>query len=123
MFTNYKLKRQKLEIELEMYEKRSKLGIDVKLEEYKKVKNAEMVQMAKQCAEELGQYEHDYHSTKEKLGIDLAKIEAKLEMYKQVIDANEKLVRNQEAEIKRYNEIINALIAKQPQSILQQTIK
>ncbi len=99
--------------ELDLYRKEKMLEIDRQVDEYKIQRQLEMVDMAKRCAEELGEYEHNYHHTKEKKGIEIARLEAKLEALQETVKAREEviaadnnLLKSKDAEIKRLNDLL-----------------
>ncbi len=51
---------------------------------------------------------------------EVAKLEAKKESLTEVLKANEKLLAQKDAEIKRLNDIVTLLINKQPNTVIQQ---
>lgn len=120
-------RKQLIDREVELYKKEKFLEIDRLIEDYRSAQQKKSQNMAQQCAEELGDYEHKYHHTKEVKGIELAKLEAKIEALSQVlvakaetIKADQNLHDARKAEIDRLNKIIHDLINKQPNVTVQQ---
>ena len=95
--------------ELELYrkEKYQKLNEDIENAKLKRLK--EVAEMEIACHNQLAQYEHTFHSTKENLGIELAKLEAKVEYLRENNEAYSTIVANKENEINRLVSVINAL--------------
>jgi hypothetical protein len=103
--------------EIELYKKEKFLEVDKEIEDYRSERQQEILILARTCHEQIGQYEHDYHYTKEQKGIELAKLEAKIESLKEVLKAREEvieadnnLLKSKNNEIERLNEIIKLLI-------------
>jgi len=103
---------------------KAKLALDKELVEYKTAHMPELNGLAKKCAEQIGEYEHEFHSTKEARGIEIAKLEAKAESLKLVISAREEVVaadtnlyESQKKEIERLTGIISSLIEKMSTSV------
>jgi hypothetical protein len=94
--------------ELFNYQRKHKLNIDVEVEKFRAEKAKQIEALALQCARQTGEYEHTFHSSKEQKGIEIAKLEAKLEAlkeseelhrkvaegYKIILDSKEKEVQN-----------------------------
>lgn len=127
MFRNIRKEKELFERELEQWKKEKLLAVETEIENYRFKRNLEMQNLAKQCSEELGQYEHTYHSSKEVKGIELSKLDAKIEYSLKLIEAREEVIKadnnlfkSKDAEIKRLNDIINLLVSKQPQTVIQQ---
>lgn len=122
--------RKRLELinrEVALYKKEKFLEVDKLIEDYRSKRNGEMTDMALKCHEQLGTYEHDFHQTKEVRGIELAKLEAKVEALNGVVKAREETIKAdqnlheaQKEEINRLNKIIHELINKQPNVTVQQ---
>lgn len=113
--------------EVELYKKEKFLEIDKQIEDYRSKRQSEMTDMAKKCHEQLGTYEHDFHQTKETRGIELAKLEAKIEALNEVLKARQETIAADQnlhnirkLEIDRLNAIILQLINKQPNVTVQQ---
>ena len=112
---------KKIAKELDLYRQEEKLKIDLEILEYKK----SSVNMAKTCHDEMAEYEHEYHSTKEKRGIELeqlrvelvkveAETKAKSEMLKNDEVAFERIIKEKDAEIQRLSDIVDSLIENLP---------
>jgi len=101
--------KQLFERELALYrkEKYQKLNEDIENEKLKRLK--EIAELEISCHRQLAQYEHTFHSTKENLGIELAKLEAKVEYLRENNEAYSTIVANKENEINRLVNVINAL--------------
>jgi hypothetical protein len=109
-------KPEQLDIEKELFdrelalyrsEKYQKLNEDIENAKLKRLK--EVAEMEIACHRQLAQYEHDFHSTKENLGIELAKLEAKVEYLRENNEAYSTIVANKENEINRLVSVINSL--------------
>jgi hypothetical protein len=101
--------KQLFERELALYrkEKYQKLNEDIENEKLKRLK--EIAELEISCHRQLAQYEHTFHSTKENLGIELAKLEAKVEYLRENNEAYSIIVANKENEINRLVSVINSL--------------
>jgi hypothetical protein len=101
--------KQLFDRELELYrkEKYQKLNEDIENEKLKRLKEIAELEIA--CHRQLAQYEHTFHSTKENLGIELAKLEAKVEYLRENNEAYSTIVANKENEINRLVNVINSL--------------
>ena len=95
--------------ELELYrrEKYQKLNEEIENQKLKRLK--EVANLEIECHRQLAQYEHEFHSTKEERGIELAKLEAKVEYLKENNEAYQTLLANKENEINRLVSVINSL--------------
>lgn len=121
-------KRKKLiDRELAVYKTEQLVKIDKQISDYRTQRQLELTELGKQCHEQIAQYEHEFHSTKETRGIELAKLQAEVKAWEKVLQsseetaqANNNLLKSKEAEIQRLNEIIKQLINKQPTTIIQQ---
>lgn len=122
MFRNINKEKELIDKQVEIYKKEKFLEVDIAVENYRSKRQREIQDLAKRCQEELGQYEHDYHYAKEQKGIEIAKLESKYEALletvkarKEVIAADNNLLKAKVDEIERLNEIIKLLINnKQP---------
>ena len=103
------IEKELFERELALYrkEKYQKLNEDIENEKLKRLK--EIAELEISCHRQLAQYEHTFHSTKENLGIELAKLEAKVEYLRENNEAYSTIVANKENEINRLVSVINAL--------------
>ena len=129
MFTNIRKQKDLVDRDVKLYKEEKFLEIDKLIEDYRFDRQSEIQDIAKRCLEELAQYEHTYHYTKEQKGIELAKLEAKIEALTEVVKAREEvinadnnLLQSKNDEIKRLNEIVTLLIKEQPKhtSTIQQ---
>ncbi|MEO9257878.1 MAG: hypothetical protein ABI207_05820 [Crocinitomicaceae bacterium] len=91
--------------------------------DFKARKSKEIEEIALACAKQTGEYEHTFHSTKEKLGIELAKLEAKKEALTDTISIEklyfERMLEDKNKEIERLNAMVSSLIQNQPDNIIQ----
>ena len=103
------IEKELFERELALYrkEKYQKLNEDIENEKLKRLK--EIAELEISCHRQLAVYEHTFHSTKENLGIELAKLEAKVEYLRENNEAYSTIVANKENEINRLVSVINAL--------------
>ena len=103
------IEKQLFDRELELYrkEKYQKLNEDIENEKLKRLK--EIAELEISCHRQLAQYEHTFHSTKENLGIELAKLEAKIEALNSIEPTLADIISNKDKEIDRLVNIINVL--------------
>jgi hypothetical protein len=103
------IEKQLFDRELGLYrsEKYQKLNEEIENAKLKRLK--EVAEMEIACHNQLAQYEHTFHSTKENLGIELAKLEAKVEYLRENNEAYSTIVANKDIEINRLVSVINAL--------------
>lgn len=95
------------EIDLYRREKMQMVNSDIENEKIKRLK--EVANLEIQCHKQIADYEHEFHSTKEIKGIELAKIEAKLEVLNSIEPTMVDIISNKDKEIERLVNIINAL--------------
>ena len=95
--------------ELELYrkEKYQKLNSEIENQKLERLKEVARLEIA--CHRQLAEYEHTFHSTKETLGIELAKLEDKVEYLKENNEAYQTIIANKENEINRLVSVINSL--------------
>jgi hypothetical protein len=105
------LQKSKINKELAFYRREQKLIIDEEIQKYKLNRELEIVEVEKACHRQLAQYEHTFHQTKEDLGIELAKLEAKAETLREGINNNSitAILEAKDAEINRLVSVINSL--------------
>jgi len=103
------LQKSEINKELAFYRREQRLIIDEEIQKYKLNRELEIVEVEKACHRQLAQYEHTFHSTKENLGIELAKLEAKVEYLRENNEAYSTIVANKENEINRLVNVINSL--------------
>jgi hypothetical protein len=103
------IEKELFERELALYrkEKYQKLNEDIENEKLKRLKEIAELEIA--CHRQLAQYEHTFHQTKENLGIELAKLEAKVEYLKDNNEAYQAILASKENEINRLVSVINSL--------------
>ena len=103
------IEKQLFDRELALYrsEKYQKLNEDIENAKLKRLKEVAEIEIS--CHNQLAQYEHTFHSTKENLGIELAKLEAKVEYLRENNEAYSTIVANKDIEIDRLVSVINAL--------------
>jgi hypothetical protein len=101
--------KQLFDRELELYrkEKYKKLNSEIENQKLERLKEVARLEIA--CHRQLAEYEHTFHSTKETLGIELAKLEAKVEYLKENNEAYQTIIANKENEINRLVSVINSL--------------
>lgn len=129
MFCLFK-KKKLIDRELEVYKAERLVAINKQIEDYRSQRQTEVSELGKQCHEQIAQYEHEFHSTKEARGIELAKLQAKIEALNEVvqarnevIQADNNLLKSKDAEIERLNNIVELLIKNQPDTIVQQSLQ
>jgi hypothetical protein len=107
--TQLDIEKQLFDRELELYrkEKYQKLNEEIENEKLKRLKEVANIEI--QCHRQLAEYEHEFHSTKEIRGIELAKLEAKIEYLKENNEAYQSILANKENEINRLVSVINSL--------------
>lgn len=103
------IEKQLFDRELELYrrEKYQKLNEDIENSKLKRLQQVAEVEIA--CHNQLAQYEHTFHSTKESLGVELAKLEARVEYLKENNEAYQTIIANKDNEINRLVSVINSL--------------
>jgi hypothetical protein len=103
------IEKELFERELALYrkEKYQQLNGDIENEKLKRLKEITELEIA--CHRQLAQYEHTFHQTKENLGIELAKLEAKVEYLKDNNEAYQAILASKENEINRLVSVINSL--------------
>ena len=116
MFWNKIYNKEQLDIEKELFdrelelyrrEKYQKLNEDIENQKLERLKEVAKLEIA--CHHQLAEYEHEFHSTKEIRGIELAKLEAKIEYLKENNEAYQTVLANKENEINRLVSVINSL--------------
>jgi len=124
MFRNLRKEKELIDRELAIFREEAKLKIDQQILDYKE----RLIEMAKQCHDEMGEFEHDYHSTKELRGIELAKLDAQVQdleiqielitQQKEIIlesaKAYDVLLEQKDAEIERLNDLLELMIENMP---------
>lgn len=106
--------------EIELYKAERYLKINTEIENTRRNLLKEVEDLAFACARDKGAYEHTFHSTMEGLKVEIAKLEALKETYKNDITTYKAWNDLKDAEIERLTKIINALISNQPKTIIQE---
>ena len=103
------IEKQLFDRELELYrrEKYQKLNEEIENSKLKRLKEVAEIEIA--CHNQLAQYEHTFHQTKEDRGIELAKLEAKIEALNSIEPTMVDIISNKDKEIDRLVNIINVL--------------
>ena len=101
--------REQVEAQISLHRRRRILEVDAEIQDYKLKRMEEVVELEKTCHKQLAVYEHTFHQTKEDKGIELAKLEAKIEIFNEIGDYKDKIIENKDAEIARLVQIIESL--------------
>lgn len=101
--------KQSVENEISLYRRRRMLDVDMEIENAKLKRLKEVAELEIQCHQQLAQYEHTFHQTKEDKRSELALIEGKIEALKENGDCKDKLIEAKDAEIARLVSVINSL--------------
>jgi hypothetical protein len=103
------IEKQLFDRELALYRKEQyqKLNENIENDTLKRLKEVAYLEI--KCHKQIAEYEHEYHSTKEIRGIELAKLEAKIEYLKENNDAYQTILDSKENEIKRLVSVIESL--------------
>lgn len=101
--------KQLVDAEISLYRRRCMLNVDEEIQNTKLKRLKEVADLEILCHQQLAQYEHTFHQTKEDRGIELAKIEAKIEVLGEIGDYKDKIIEAKDAEISRLVTIINSL--------------
>ena len=101
--------REQVEAQISLHRRRRMLEVDAEIQYYKLKRMEEVVELEKTCHKQLAVYEHTFHQTKEDKGIELAKLEAKIEIFNEIGDYKDKIIENKDAEIARLVQIIESL--------------
>ena len=101
--------REQVEADISLYRRRRMLDVDAEIQNYELKRMKEVVELEKTCHKQLAEYEHTFHQTKQDRGIELAKLEAKIEVLKENGDFKDKLIESKDEEIARLVQIIESL--------------
>lgn len=101
---------------IKTYYARKKLEIDIEIEKYRNARMKEIQDLALKCADEKGEYEHTWHSSMEKLRIEIAKLEALKKTMANDVTCYKKLVEEKDKEIARQHEV-NMKLADQKMAV------
>tara|TARA_R110000772_G_scaffold17946_3_gene50092 strand:+ start:204109 stop:204477 length:369 start_codon:yes stop_codon:yes gene_type:complete len=119
IFRNLKKEKELYVRELDIYKKEELLKIDKEVENYRQKRSTDMTNLAKLCHEQLGEFEHDFHNTKEEKGVELALLNAEVKNHEKFITLNASLLDNKDKEIKRLNDLLTLTLKNQPQTVIQ----
>lgn len=103
------VQKEKVEAEVTLYRRRRMLEVEADIQNTKLKRLKEVADLEILCHKQLAEYEHTFHQTKEDRGVELAKLEAKIEALKENGDCKDKLIEAKDAEINRLVTIINSL--------------
>jgi hypothetical protein len=103
------IEKEMFDRELELYrrEKYQKLNEEIEITKLKRLK--EVANLEIECHKQIAEHEHTFHSTKENLGIELAKLEARVEYLKDNNEAYQTIIANKDNEINRLVSVIDSL--------------
>lgn len=123
-FSKKTITKEQVDVELEIYRKERILQLEKELFEEEQKVSEIIIDLHKQCAQDIKQIEHDYHYSSELKGIELEKLEAKIESLELVVKARNEVIladqncyNNMKKEIERLNNIILKLIEHQHKNI------
>jgi uncharacterized coiled-coil protein SlyX len=71
--------------DVELYKREKMIEVDRMVADYRSSKLKEVETLALECAKQKGEYEHTFHSEKEKKGVELVKLDAQIESKKAII--------------------------------------
>ena len=103
------IERNRIDREIELYRREQMQNVNIDIENHKIKRLKEIANLEVECHKQLAEYEHEFHSTKEERGIELAKIEARLEVLNNVEPTLVDIIKNKDAEIERLVTIIGSL--------------
>ena len=103
------IEKNRIDREIELYRREKMQNVNIDIENHKIKRLKEVANLEIECHRQLADYEHEFHSTKEIKGIELAKIEAKIEVLNSIEPTLMDIISNKDKEIERLVNIINAL--------------
>ena len=103
------IEKNRIDREIELYRREKMQNVNIDIENHKIKRLKEVANLEIECHKQLADYEHEFHSTKEIKGIELAKIEAKLEVLNNIEPTLVDIIENKDKEIERLVKIINSL--------------
>ena len=103
------IEKNRIDREIELYRREKMQNVNIEIENHKIKKLKEVANLEVECHKQLAEYEHEFHSTKEIKGIELAKIEAKIEALNSIEPTLVDIIENKDKEIERLVKIINSL--------------
>jgi hypothetical protein len=102
MFRNSLKKRELIDRELEIYRQERTNAI-----------NKKMIELETKCATDTAEYEHTFHSNKERLGINIAKLEGLKETMENDVETYKLWIIEKDKEIERLNTLLTLMIKNQ----------
>lgn len=103
------IEKNRIDREIELYRREEMQNVNIDIENHKIKRLKEIANLEVECHKQMAEYEHEFHSTKEERGIELAKIEAKLEAMNNIEPTLVDIIENKDKEIERLVTIINSL--------------
>jgi hypothetical protein len=103
------IEKNHIDREVELYRREKIQNVNIDIENHKIKRLKEVAELENTCHRQLADYEHEFHSTKEERGIELAKVEAKIEALNSIEPTLMDIISNKDKEIERLVNIINAL--------------
>jgi hypothetical protein len=103
------IEKNRIDREIELYRREKMQNVNIDIENHKIKRLKEIANLEVECHKQMAEYEHEFHSTKEERGIELAKIEAKIEALNSVEPTLVDIIENKDKEIERLVTIINSL--------------
>ena len=103
------IEKNRIDREIELYRREKMQNVNIDIENHKIKRLKEIANLEVECHKQMAEYEHEFHSTKEIKGIELAKIEARIEVLNNVEPTLVDIITNKDKEIERLVKIINSL--------------
>jgi hypothetical protein len=103
------IEKNRIDREIELYRREKMQNVNIDIENYIIKRKKEVVNLEVECHKQMAEYEHEFHSTKEERGIELAKIEARIAVLNNVEPTLVDIITNKDKEIERLVKIINSL--------------
>lgn len=103
------IEKNRIDREVELYRREKMQNVNIDIENHKIKRLKEIANLEVECHKQMAEYEHEFHSTKEERGIELAKIEAKIEAMNNIEPTSVYIIENKDKEIERLVKIINSL--------------
>lgn len=103
------IEKNRIDREVELYRREKMQNVNIDIENHKINRLKEIANLEVECHKQMAEYEHEFHSTKEERGIELAKIEAKIEAMNNIEPTSVYIIENKDKEIERLVTIINSL--------------
>jgi hypothetical protein len=103
------IEKNRIDREVELYRREKMQNVNIDIENHKIKRLKEVANLEVECHKQIAEYEHEFHSTKEIKGIELAKLEAKIEYLSENNGAYQTILANKETEIERLISVIASL--------------